>query len=500
MHIYRLFLSSVLVIGIIFIQSMALWAGQAQLSWNAPTTNADANRTPLTDLSLYKVHAGTQSRGSTSNPAVFHYPLTYTLAASQTAYTVTGLTEGVRYYFAVTAIDLSGNESQFSPEVNMVVPETSGGGGGQPTTLLNASFNNGVEGFTYLDNTFRNTGRPAYASGVWSNGSLQVTLGNRNDDVIANGMSGGWRRSFTVAGSGTAAVTLSFRYHLSQTPHYESDEYRDMLVTVGQFQLGLPGRDYVARVSGNGNGGSTLTTGWQTFTTTLQLPPGTYALTLGGYNSKKTYHDEATTVLIDDVRVTRTAAGSQSLAQQAAAFVAGGRLAANAADLSPLLEAVAFPSQHIWLEADAGQLTYPVLFHVDDTGTVEPYLWTPPDAQETLNAAEASAIAQYTVTVAESGPYILWGRLDAASPGSFFFTVNNDFPLVWELLPAEETTDPAAIPTEPVVWQWQQAAHNTMPILFLEAGPNTLTITPRQAGLKLSRLLITNDLDFIPQD
>ena len=41
-------------------------------------------------------------------------------AGNSTAYSVTGLTKGVTYYFAVTAVDATGNESAYSNEGSKV--------------------------------------------------------------------------------------------------------------------------------------------------------------------------------------------------------------------------------------------------------------------------------------------------------------------------------------------------------------------------------------------
>lgn len=60
----------------------------------------------------YRVYYGTasnsyqQAKGSGIN------------AGSSTAYTVTALTVGKQYYFAVTSVDSSGNESAYSTEVS----------------------------------------------------------------------------------------------------------------------------------------------------------------------------------------------------------------------------------------------------------------------------------------------------------------------------------------------------------------------------------------------
>ncbi len=75
------------------------------LVWEPPLTNADG--TPLNDLAGYRVYYGTTSRGYSSATDV----------GRTTSSNIGGLFYGVAYYFAVTAYDASGNESQFSNEV-----------------------------------------------------------------------------------------------------------------------------------------------------------------------------------------------------------------------------------------------------------------------------------------------------------------------------------------------------------------------------------------------
>jgi hypothetical protein len=62
------------------------------------------------DVSGYKVYVGT-------NSGIYNAPIT---VGNQTSYTVTGLSDGT-YYFAVTAFDPAGNESDFSNEVSATV-------------------------------------------------------------------------------------------------------------------------------------------------------------------------------------------------------------------------------------------------------------------------------------------------------------------------------------------------------------------------------------------
>jgi hypothetical protein len=49
-------------------------------------------------------------------------------------------------------------------------------------------------------------------------------------------------------------------------------------------------------------------------------------------------------------------------------------------------------------------------------------------------------------------------------------------------------------------WGWDPAAQTTDPVFFLESGAYTLVIKQRQSATKLHKLLLTNDLEAIPQD
>jgi hypothetical protein len=87
----------------------AMPTGQVQLAWEAPTTNQDG--TPLTDLAGYKLYYGLTSQQYTSNVDV----------GNRTSYTLAGLEVGRTYYFALTAYDISGNESALTPELRTTI-------------------------------------------------------------------------------------------------------------------------------------------------------------------------------------------------------------------------------------------------------------------------------------------------------------------------------------------------------------------------------------------
>lgn len=64
--------------------------------------------------------------------------------------------------------------------------------------------------------------------------------------------------------------------------------------------------------------------------------------------------------------------------------------------------------------------------------------------------------------------------------------------VAWDITPPPGT--PAA------AWVWDEAAGATTPIFFLSAGSHTLTLRQRESGTKLDKLLITNNMNLIPQN
>ena len=108
-HRSSLFIVYFAVLNLILLLSAAkVYSSQATLSWDAPTTNADG--TPLTDLNGYSIYYGTTFNNYSQVIDV----------GKVTTYTVASLTDGT-YYFAVTAYDTSGNESNYSNEVSKTI-------------------------------------------------------------------------------------------------------------------------------------------------------------------------------------------------------------------------------------------------------------------------------------------------------------------------------------------------------------------------------------------
>ena|SRR3990172_2357103 len=83
--------------------SESISSNAAKLSWDS---NSDS------DLAGYKIYYGTA-------PRTYGNPID---VRNTTTSTVPDLQKGVRYYFAVTAYDTSGNESGYSSEVSKAIP------------------------------------------------------------------------------------------------------------------------------------------------------------------------------------------------------------------------------------------------------------------------------------------------------------------------------------------------------------------------------------------
>jgi PKD repeat protein len=100
--------SLIIFLIVLFIHAPS-FAGDAVLSWNPPTTNSDG--TVLEDLAGYNVYYGTESGNYTDVIDV----------GDVTSYDLSGLSDGITYYFAVIAYNASGDESAYSNEASKTI-------------------------------------------------------------------------------------------------------------------------------------------------------------------------------------------------------------------------------------------------------------------------------------------------------------------------------------------------------------------------------------------
>jgi hypothetical protein len=102
-----------LIFGLFALPLSAAQAASLDLEW-------DPNTEP--ELAGYKIYWGTSNGNYTSSKD----------AGKNTTTTITGLNEGITYYFAATAYDGDGNESDYSDQISYQVPFSDSDGDGVP--------------------------------------------------------------------------------------------------------------------------------------------------------------------------------------------------------------------------------------------------------------------------------------------------------------------------------------------------------------------------------
>ena len=196
-----LFAAIIVVIG--HLSPIEAEAAQTTLAWTAPTTYSDG--TPVTDLAGYKLYTGNASGSYQQSVDV----------GNQTNYTLSSLSDGATYYFAVTAYDTSGVESAFSNEITGTFPAlpvthvitATYGSGGTITALNNTNVNQASSGSTTVISVSVN-------DGAGQAFSIAATSGYQIVDVAVDGASVGPIGSYSFS-SVSANHTISATFALN---------------------------------------------------------------------------------------------------------------------------------------------------------------------------------------------------------------------------------------------------------------------------------------------
>jgi hypothetical protein len=139
----------------------------------------------------------------------------------------------------------------------------------------------------------------------------------------------------------------------------------------------------------------------------------------------------------------------------------------------------------------------PMVIGTDAAASGGKYVWVP-DGQGNLwdaNGSGGEVVYHFSVPVA--GTYALWGRViankhnDGSVDDSFFVQLDTAAYFPWYTPHSGQDT-----------WGWGRVkpSDGTNPggQYTLSAGEHTLRLKQREDGTKLDRLLITNDLTYIP--
>jgi len=169
-------------------------AASATVTWNA---NSES------DLAGYKIYYGTSPRTGTD-------PKTCTLcgysnsvnAGNVTSYNLSSLTDGLTYYFSVSAYDTSGNESSFSTEVSKAMPLTPDATA--PTVSITAPSGGTVSGSV----SFNASASDPIVSGQVNSGLKLITL-SVDGSVFATSSSSSISKSLDTTTLTNASHTLT---------------------------------------------------------------------------------------------------------------------------------------------------------------------------------------------------------------------------------------------------------------------------------------------------
>ena len=161
-------------------------------------------------------------------------------------------------------------------------------------------------------------------------------------------------------------------------------------------------------------------------------------------------------------------------------------------DIEPTMVDTHDPLQieHHWLEAEDGDtVVSPLEIATDKNASNDRFIYAPNGTGNEYTPG-STIMATYRVHISQAGEYILWGRVQALDgrDNSFFVQINDNLDNLWEV----ETGD---------YWYWDKVTDrdNLDPVRFiLKSGVHTIKIKLREDGTKLDKLLLTNNVDFVP--
>ena len=111
------------------------------------------------------------------------------------------------------------------------------------------------------------------------------------------------------------------------------------------------------------------------------------------------------------------------------------------------------------------------------------YIWVP-------NGGGSGGYVEYSFDIPSAGQYVVWGRVLAPNgeDDSFYVSMDGGADSLWD------TTISSS-------WVWDKVNHRngSDPVVYnLAAGKHKLVIKQREDGTKLDRIVITNDMNAVP--
>lgn len=177
--------------------------------------------------------------------------------------------------------------------------------------ILNATFDSGLDGFTFSDGGFGGSD-PAggdFARDTSTAGALQLTIDDNGTDTDQADLSGSFDIAFSLT-EATDNVTLEFDYVFNLAANFEANEGASVFVELDGTAFGVEPNNFVFQMFGDGNGGTADIVSNSASINFGTLSAGSYNLSLGGFLNAFTFGDEVFTLSFDNVVISEALASS----------------------------------------------------------------------------------------------------------------------------------------------------------------------------------------------
>jgi hypothetical protein len=159
----------------------------------------------------------------------------------------------------------------------------------------------GTDNFEYVGDGFKGTKQPKYAKGNTAAGALVIDVGGIDNSKIS-GMSGAWRRKFSLMQDSLVEVSFSFKTDVSNKFDDPKLEYAEILAS-------MDGKLMYNRTATSGETVDFTKSSMKI--SGLRLSAGNHEVAFGLFLSQKTWDDEKATFWLRNVKVSRLCTSRQ---------------------------------------------------------------------------------------------------------------------------------------------------------------------------------------------